>query len=149
MTVGVQTADILARVYAIWLNYVQSAGIIQTNTQTGYLIAQVADEAASLAINLGGDSQTFEAGNIPWTATFTALYLEGLWKEFGQKVGKGVKKGSPPKKMFSKIQMQYANEGVQLQSLEDMESALNCAGQYNLKMPVLEEAVETFRNSAA
>ncbi len=145
--IGVQTADILARIYAIWFNYCHSAGLVSTSTQTGYLVAQIADEACALAINLGGRSQTFEAGNIPWTATFTALYLEGLWKDFGQRVGKGVKKGRAPYKMFSKIQKLYENDGIHLQSLLDMESALNCARQYSLKMPVLEEAVETFRNA--
>jgi len=147
--IGVQTADILARIYAIWLNYVHSAGLVSTSTETGYLIAQIADEACTLAINLGGRSQTFEAGNIPWTATFTALCLEGLWKDFGQRVGKGVKKGRAPHKMFSKVQKLYENEGIHLQSLLDMGSALNCAGQYSLKMPVLEEAVETFMNTKA
>ncbi len=144
--VGVQTADILSRIYAIWLNYAQSSGLIQSSRQTGYLMAQVADEACALAINLGGSKETFEAGNIPWTATFTALYLGGFWMEFGQKVGRGVKKGRTPYKMRSKIQMQYENDGIHLQSLLDMESALNCAKQYNLRMPVLEQAFETFRN---
>jgi glycerol-3-phosphate dehydrogenase len=143
--IGVQTADILARIYAIWLNYVHSAGLVSTSTQTGYLVAQIADEACALAINLGGRSQTFEAGNIPWTATFTALCLEGLWKDFGQRVGKGVKRGRDPHKMFSKVQKQYENDGIHLQSLLDMESALNCAGQYSLNMPVLEKAIETFK----
>jgi len=145
--VGAQTADILSRIYAIWLNYAKSSGMIQDNKQTGYLMAQIADEACALAINLGGDFKTFEAGNIPWTATFTALYLGGLWKDFGQKLGNSVKKGKTPYKMLLKIKGQYENEGIQLQSILDMESALNCAKQYNLKMPVLEEAVETFRKA--
>ena len=58
-------------------------------------------------------------------------------------------KGRSPYKMLSKIQGQYENDGIHLQSLLDMESALNCAKQYNLKMPVLEEAVETFRNTTS
>jgi glycerol-3-phosphate dehydrogenase len=146
--IGVQTADILARIYAIWLNYVHSADLVSTSTETGYLVAQIADEACALAINLGGSSETFEAGNIPWTATFTALYLEGLWRDFGQRVGKGVKRGRAPHKMFSKIEKQYENDGIHLQSLADMQLALNCARQYSLKMPVLDEAVETFRIEA-
>ncbi|MBU1340691.1 MAG: 1-acyl-sn-glycerol-3-phosphate acyltransferase, partial [Proteobacteria bacterium] len=146
--VGVQTADILSRIYALWLNYAKSSGRIQTSTQTGYLMAQVADEACALAINLGGSPKTFEAGSIPWTATFTSLYLGGLWKEFGQKVGTGVKKGKTPRKMLSKIQLQYENDGIQLQSIADMESALICAKQYHLEMPILSEAVETFRAAA-
>jgi glycerol-3-phosphate dehydrogenase len=143
--IGVQTADILARIYAIWLNYLHSSGRINTSTDTGYLVAQIADEACALAINLGGSNETFEAGNIPWTSTFTALSLEGLWRDFGQRVGKGVKRGRAPKKMFLKIQKQYENDGIHLQSLVDMQYALNCARQYSLKMPVLEEAVETFK----
>lgn len=142
--IGVQTADIMARIYAIWMNFAQSAGLIQNSTQTGYLVSQIADEACALAINLGGKSETFEAGNIPWTATFTALCLEGLWKEFGQKMGRGVKKGKTPHSMLLKTQKLYADDGIHLQSLVDMKSALICARQYNLKMPVLEEAVETF-----
>ncbi|MCP4718720.1 MAG: hypothetical protein GY860_04610, partial [Desulfobacteraceae bacterium] len=49
--VGAQTADILSRIYAIWLNYAKSSGMIQDNKQTGYLMAQIADEACALAIN--------------------------------------------------------------------------------------------------
>jgi glycerol-3-phosphate dehydrogenase len=146
--IGVQTADILARIYAIWLNYVHSADLVSTSTETGYLVAQIADEACALAINLGGQRETFEAGNIPWTATFTALYLEGLWRDFGQRVGKGVKRGRTPHKMFTKIEKQYESDGIHLQSLADMQYALNCARQYSLKMPVLEEAVKTFRLAA-
>ncbi|MBU3953008.1 MAG: 1-acyl-sn-glycerol-3-phosphate acyltransferase, partial [Proteobacteria bacterium] len=144
--VGAQTADILSRIYAFWINYAQSAGIIQNSLQTGYLMAQVADEAAALAINIGGHAESFEAGSIPWTATLTALYLDGLWKEFGQKIGMGVKKGKSPHKMLLKIQMHYKNEGIHLHSIADMESALACARRYNLSMPVLEEAFETFKN---
>jgi len=144
--VGAQTADILSRIYAFWLNYTQSAGITQNSLQTGYLMAQAADEATALAINLGGHTESFEAGSIPWTATMTALYLDGLWKEFGQKIGMGVKKGKSPYKMLLKIQLHYKNEGIHLQSFADMESALTCARRYNLSMPVLEEAFETFKN---
>lgn len=143
--VGVETADILSRVYAVWLNYADSAGLIQNSVETGYLMAQAADEACSLAIHLGGSPKTFEAGSIPWTATLTSLYLEGLWKEFGQKAGTESKKGRSPGKMLSRIHKQYGDDGVQLQAVLDMESALRCAGQYNLEMPVLAKAVQTFK----
>lgn len=140
--IGVQTADILSRIYAIWLNYAESSGLVQNSTQTGYLMAQVADEACALAINLGGSNKTFEAGSIPWTATFAALYLDGLWKEFGKTLGTGIKKGKTSHKMLSKIRKQYGNDSIELQSIFDMESALNCARQYNLEMPVLKKAVK-------
>ncbi len=145
--VGVEIADILARIYAIWLNYAESAGLIQTSVETGYLMAQAAEEASALATHLGGSPRTFEAGSIPWTATFTSLYLEGLWKEFGQKAGTESKKGRSPKKMLSRIQKQYGDDGIQLQAILDMESALRCAAHYNLEMPVLAKAVQTFKTA--
>lgn len=143
--VGVEIADILARVYAVWLNYAESSGLIQSSIETGYLMAQAADEASALAVHLGGSPKTFDAGSIPWTATFTSLYLEGLWKEFGQKAGTEGKKGRSPQKILSRIQKQYGNDGIELQSIFDMESALRCAGQFNLEMPVLSKAARTFK----
>jgi glycerol-3-phosphate dehydrogenase len=146
--IGVQTADILARIYALWINYAESAGIIENSTQVGYLMAQVADEASSLALHLGGSPKTFEAGSIPWTAAFTSLYLGGLWKDFGQKVGTGVKKGKSPDHMLSKIRKQYESSGIRLQSLLDITAAHACAARYNLNLPVLEEVVKTFQDPA-
>lgn len=145
--VGVEIADILSRAYAVWLNYAESADLIQNSVETGYLMAQAAEEACALAVHLGGNPKTFEAGSIPWTATFTSLYLEGLWKEFGQKAGAETKKGRSPQKMLSKIQKQYGDDGFQVQSILDMESALRCAGRYGLDMPVLKKAVQTFKTA--
>ncbi len=142
--VGVEIADILARIYAVWLNYVESAGLIHNSVETGYLMAHSADEAAALAVHLGGSAKTFEAGSIPWTATLTSLYLEGLWKEFGLKAGAESKKGRSPQKILSRIQKQYGNDGIEFQCIFDMEAALRCAGQFNLDMPVLSKAVQTF-----
>ncbi len=141
--VGVQTADILARIYAIWVNYVQSSGLVATSNQVGYLVAQIADEASGLAVNLGGDQETFAAGSIPWTASFTSLYLGGMWREFGVKLGSGVKKGKDPKKMFLKIQDQSESKGKKFQALEDIKAVLYCADQYQVDMPVLKEIFNT------
>ncbi|MCF6249019.1 MAG: hypothetical protein L3J69_16925, partial [Desulfobacula sp.] len=142
--IGVQTADILARIYAIWINFVQASGRVADHTDIGYLMAQAAEETCALAIHLGGQRHTFEAASIPWTATFTALCLDGLWQNFGQKAGKAVKKGKHPNKIFEKLKAQYAEEGVQIQALDDLQSVLECAATFNLEMPILQQALETF-----
>ncbi len=142
--VGVQTADILARIYAIWVNFVQSSGSVKNNTEIGYLMARIGDEACALAVHLGGRHETFEAGSIPWTAVFTSLCLEGLWHTFGQKAGKAVKKGKQPGAAYKKLKAQYENDGIHIQALDDMEGVLERAGHYNLDMPVLRLAMDTF-----
>lgn len=142
--VGVETADILSRIYAVWLNFAESSGLIKTRIETGYIMAQAADEAASLAIHLGGSPKTFEAGSIPWTATLTTLYLEGLWKDFGQKAGTESKKGRSAEKILSRIQKQYGPDSIQVQAILDMKSALRCAERYSLDMPILLKAFRMF-----
>lgn len=141
--VGVQTADILARIYAIWISFVRSAGMVTEPVELGYLAAQAAEEACSLAVHLGGQRDTFEAASIPWTATFTSLCLGGLWQAFGQKAGKAVKKGKDPKAIFKKLITEYRNAGINIQAVEDMPRVLDCAAAFQLKMPVMEKAVKT------
>ena len=138
--IGVQTADILARIYAVWMNFMQSSGKAKTNIDLGYLAAEAAEEACALAVHLGGEADTFGAGGIPWTATFTALCLDGLWQRFGQDLGRAVKKGKRPGKVFRKLKTQYENEGFQIQSFEDAVLVLDAASRFNLDMPLMKKA---------
>jgi glycerol-3-phosphate dehydrogenase len=146
--VGVQTADILARVYAVWINFLQASGRVRDSIDIGYLTAQAADEACSLAVHLGGGKETFEAGSIPWTATFNALCLSGLWHEFGQALGKGVKKGKPPEKVLKKLKAQYQADNIHIQALDDINRVLNCAARYQLEMPMLKKAGKVLARTA-
>ncbi len=142
---GVQTADILARVYAIWVNFMISSKRITKPPETGLLMAQISTEACALALALGGNKETFSAGSIAWTATFISLCIEGVWCDFGRKAGLAVKKGKDPGKVVEKLNLQWIEEGKRLQSLVDIDEALTCAHGLGIKMPVLEEMSSTFK----
>jgi len=146
--IGAQLADVMARIYAIWVNYKESSGQFKNATEIGCLMAQAAEEARDLAIVQGANPETFESGSIAWTASFTSFCLEGIMRDFGRKVGAGVKKGKDPQKMFKRINRQWISDGIVFHSLVDMREALRCARYYSLKMPVLEEIVSTFWDSS-
>ncbi len=142
--VGVQTADILGRVYAVWVNYVDASGRLPNATELGYLLTDVAEEVRRLALMMGAKTETFRADSIPWTASFTALCMGSPWREFGRKVGAGAKKGKKASAVFAKVEKSWVAEGMKLQALDDMKMVLECAREFGLEMPVLEEAVSEF-----
>lgn len=142
---GVQAADILARIYAIWVNFMISSKRITKTPETGLLMAEISKEACALALALGANKETFSAGSIAWTATFISLCIEGVWCEFGRKAGLSVKKGRDPLKVVEKLNAQWIEEGKRLQALVDIDEALTCAHGLGVKMPILEEMSSTFK----
>ncbi len=141
---GVQVADILARIYAIWVNFMISSKRITQTPETGFLMAEISAEACSLALALGANKETFSAGSLAWTATFVTLCLEGVWRDFGRQAGIAVKKGKDPARVVDKLNRQWIEEGKKLQSLIDIREALDCAHGLGIRLPVLEEMNATF-----
>ncbi len=144
--IGVQTADILARIYAIWISYADASGLSATPTQTAFLMTDASREVSAFAIKTGADPKSFEAGSIAWAATFYSLCSHGLWKDFGERIGSSVKKGKNPHAVFSKVREHYEKEGLKIHAVDDMMPVLNRARQYQLDMPILEQAIRTFFN---
>ncbi|MBI9091985.1 MAG: 1-acyl-sn-glycerol-3-phosphate acyltransferase [Desulfobacterium sp.] len=145
---GVQAADILSRVYAIWVNFMTASKRITQAPETGYLMAAISKEVSDLSMALGANKETFTAGSIAWNATFVAVCLEGIWHDFGKKAGLAVKKGKDPKSVVEKLNRQWTEEGNKLQSLTDIKEALACAEKLGIDMPVLREMEETFWGTA-
>ena len=141
---GVQVADIMARVYAIWVNFMIASKRITKSTETGLLMAAISDEVCGLALALGANKNTFNPGSIPWTATFITLCLEGVWRDFGRKAGLSVKKGKDSRVVIEKLNNQWIEEGNRLQSLIDIKEALTCAQRLGVDMPVLKEMDNAF-----
>ncbi len=142
--IGVQVADTLARAYAVWINYIRYSDTNKNSSEIGYLIAEIAEEARSLALSLGGHIDTFNSGSIPWTATYTSVWLSGPWHDFGLKLARSTKKGKKVPKMFNQLANQWAEQGRKLQALNDLKEARLCAKKLGIKLPILEEIIKTF-----
>lgn len=134
--IGVQAADILARVYAFGVNFMAGASDEKKGLLKGRLFAQASDEARNLTLAMGASPATFHAGSIPWTATFVALATEGPLREYGEKLGLAYKKGKDPAKLLKKITPKEKPPQV----ISDMESTLNCGAQRGVDLPLLREA---------
>jgi len=142
--IGIQTADILSRIYAIWVNFMTASRRITKAHETGFLMAAISKEAFSLALALGANKETFSPGSTAWSATFIALCLEGVWHDFGRKAGLSVKKGKNSKSVVKKLNRQWIEEGNRLHALIDIQEALVCAQSLGVDMPVLKEMEATF-----
>ena len=142
--IGVQTADIMARVYSVWVNYKVSSKEITQAAQIGHLMAEASKEAREFALALGASPETFNVGSIPWNATFISVCMDGPWREFGKQLGTAVKKGKDPKVAMKKLDQQWIKDGTKLQALTDIKEAIACAAKRNIDLPVLKEAVITF-----
>ncbi len=143
--IGVQTADILARIYSVWINFLISSNKLKSASDIGYMTASIGDEARRLAIALGADSETFNIGSVPWTTTFISVSMEGPWREFGKKIGQYAKKRNKEISNYvKKLDEQWRSEGKKLQSLVDMNECLECAKKFDVSMPIMEEAYKTF-----
>ena len=142
--VGVQTADILARVYAVWFNFITASHRMIHPADIGYMAAMAGQEACNLALALGGDPETFAAGSIPWNSTLVSVCMKGPWYKFGQELGAAVKKGKVPSAMFKKLNRQWEERGDKLQSLTDLKEIKKCAALLGVEMPIIMEAHDTF-----
>ncbi len=142
--IGVQTADIMARVYAVWINFLTASKRVVRPPEIGLLMTQASQEACSLALALGANPKTFQAGSIPWSATFIAACMGGPWQEFGKKAGLAVKKGKESKAVIRKLSDKWTIDGKNLQALTDMQEAFSHAERLKLQLPILKEATRAF-----
>ncbi len=145
--IGVQAADILARVYALCVNTMVSCTEGKRGFILGTLFAQASAEARTLTMAMGASPATFTAGSIPWTATFVSLATDGPLKDLGEKLGTAVKKGKDPARILNKLSTKWRQNGKIIQLISDMESVLTCADQREVEMPLLKEAYETIVGS--
>ena len=138
--IGVQAADILARIYATCVNLLAVCRPGKKGMVRGLLFARAAEEARALTLAMGASPATFTAGSIPWTATFTSLATEGPLKELGEKLGAAVKKGKSPARVLNKLSEKWRQNNNKIQLISDMEAALDCGRQREVDMPLLKEA---------
>ncbi len=144
--IGVQAADILARVYALCVNTMVSCTEGKRGFILGTLFARASAEARTLTMAMGASPATFTAGSIPWTATFVTLATDGPLKDLGEKLGTAVKKGKDPARILNKLSNKWRQNGKKIQLISDMESILTCADQREVEMPLLREAYEVIVN---
>jgi glycerol-3-phosphate dehydrogenase/1-acyl-sn-glycerol-3-phosphate acyltransferase len=145
--IGVQAADILARVYALCVNTMVSCTEGKRGFLLGTLFARASAEARNLTMAMGASPATFTAGSIPWTATFVTLATDGPLKDLGEKLGTAVKKGKDPARILNKLSTKWRQNGTKIQLVSDMEAILTCADQREVEMPLLREAYEVIVNN--
>ncbi len=138
----VETADTLARVYALGVNIMLACTQGKKGLVTGDLFARASREARELALAMGASPDTFTAGYIPWTLTFTTLATEGPIKELGEKLGAAVKKGKNPARILDKLSDSWRQSGKTIQIINDLESALACGRQREVELSLLREVRE-------
>ncbi|OQY11909.1 MAG: hypothetical protein B6I31_04065 [Desulfobacteraceae bacterium 4572_19] len=76
--IGVQVADIMARVYAVWINFMDSSKRINHASQLGFLVSAISEEVKNFAVALGAMPDTFTGGSKAWTVTMTSVSLSGI-----------------------------------------------------------------------
>ena len=141
---GNQAAAILARIYALWGNYLAHRGEIKGAAATGHYMAQAAEEAARLGRALGGDPATFAPGCPAWTATLVNEGLTGLHREFARKLAKSAKKPEDVPPLVPKLRRQMEAPGRRLTAVDDIKSAFISAREQGLELPLLQRACQTF-----
>ncbi len=140
--IGVQAADILARIYALCVNIMAACTEGKKGIVQGQLFARASEEARALTLAMGASPATFTAGSIPWTATFVALATDGPLKDLGEKLGTTVKKGKDPARILNKLSDKWRQNGKKIQIISDIEAALACGDQREVDLPLLREAYE-------
>ena len=137
--IGVQAADILARIYALSVNVLGVCRPGKKGVLKGLLFAQASEEARALTLAMGASPATFTAGSVPWTATFISLASEGPLMELGEKLGSAVKKGKDPARVLNRLSDKWRQNNTTIQLVADMASALDCGNQREVDLPLLEE----------
>ncbi len=141
---GNQAAAILARLYALWGNYLAHRGEIKGAAATGHYMARAATEAAALGRALGGDPATFAPGCAAWTATLVNEGLTGLHREFARKLAKSAKKPEDVAALVPRLRQQMEEPGRRLSAVDDIKSAYLAAREQGLELALLERAHQTF-----
>jgi hypothetical protein len=137
---GVQAATILARIYAVWVNYLVRTREIKNSTQIGQFAAQAAEEASRLALALGGKADTFSAASPAWTAVFTADSLAGPCRDLGRQLGNPMRRRADLAATAKKLNQQFLEQGRKLTTYHDLYSAHQVALGHRLEMPIIEQA---------
>ena len=142
---GVQAAAILARVYALWANYLIGARLVTGADQVGLYISKAAKEAAVLAQALGAAPDTFQGPNPAWTITLTYEGLAGPCRTLGRRLGEAhkKKKKGPLAALAAKLQQSLEDDdGIKLTALQDFRLLWALAQQKNLEAPLLAQMAE-------
>ncbi len=137
--IGVQAADILARIYALGVNLLAVCRPGKKGVVKGLLFAQASEEARALTLAMGASPATFTAGSIPWTATFISLAADGPLMELGEKLGSAIKKGKDPSRVLNKLSDKWRQKDNSIQIMADMASALDCGRRREVDLPLLKE----------
>lgn len=140
--IGVQAADILARIYALCVNLLSVCTEGKKGMINGMLFAKASAEARALTLAMGASPATFTAGSIPWTATFVALATDGPIKELGERLGTAVKKGKNPARVLNKLSDKWRQNGKKIHLISDIEAALACGKQREVDLSLLQEAYD-------
>ena len=141
---GNQAAAILARLYALWGNYLAHRGEIKGAAATGHYMALAAAEAARLGRALGGEPATFALGCPAWTATLVNEGLTGLHREFARKLARSGRKPEDIPSLVPKLRRQMEEPGRRLTAVDDIKSAWLAAREHHLELPLLQRACQTF-----
>lgn len=138
--VGVEIADIMARVYGMWVSFIIRSDRNTRAQDLGRLMADAAGESRKLAVSLGGLEETFRAGGYSWTETYVAVTLKGDIREFGRQLARQARKQKDIAAQARKISRQMREDGHGIQTLEDLKLARLAARKLGLDLPMLEEA---------
>ncbi len=134
--IGVQTADILARIYAVCINYLVYFDKAEGFSSMAYLISAVSDEARNMGIALGASPETFTSSSIVWTSSLIHFTLEGPLHELGKKAGKAAQKGKNFGFIFKKINNQWTDDFPK-NIIDAIGEVILCAEQRGLDLPIL------------
>ncbi len=143
--IGVQTADILARIYAVCINYIACLEKADGVSSLAGLIAFASEEARKMGLALGASPDTFTAASVVWTSSLVYFSFEGPLHEFGKRAGKAAKKGKNFGSIFKKFSSQWSEDDkIPRNIIASINEALLCAEQRGLDLPLLRQAAEAF-----
>ncbi|MCB2187447.1 MAG: 1-acyl-sn-glycerol-3-phosphate acyltransferase [Deltaproteobacteria bacterium] len=141
--VGVMAADTLARVYALWGQFLFGRQDIQTPAQTGWYMARAGAEVQRLGLALGARPETFTLAGPAWAVTFASAGLGGVSRDFGRRLGSQAKKGKDAAAGAAKLHQQMEANRMRPQPYLDLKTAHTAAQALGLDLPILNEAYKT------
>jgi len=143
--VGVQVADTMARIYAMWVNFVMRSDRPHRPQDVGRLMADGAGETRRLALAMGASEDTFRAGSPAFITTYVAASFDGDIRDFGRDLGRLARKQKDIPAAAQKLDRQMKEDGRGVQVLADLQLAHEAAAELGLDLPVLSDAFETIR----
>ena len=140
---GAQAAAICARIYALWVNFLLREGRITGSAAVGHFASQAAEESTQLGLALGGKPETFTAACPAWMSIFAAEGLSRHYREVAGKLAAVTRRKQSPAELYRKLHRQMSEQGLNLPSPEDLDTAHHLAHQAGLKLPLLDQAHQT------